>query len=192
MKKIKKRTSSPVYLARSILPLSLFFAISTTMTTGQFLWGPLSARIMRTWLVVSLAACGPWELAVSSLFDGPSHGTRPKPPSKFVEILSITRYNRRFNVPILPWLYKSVIDNPSTHSSSRKNLRVYHTIAIYQASCAIEMGSREIKELTVVLCSAYGPAGRKDSRVPCRLSLRLGCATRRRVCLAGIYDWVWR
>jgi hypothetical protein len=89
------------------------------MTTGQFLWGPLSARIMRTWLVVSLAACGPWEPAVSSLFGGPARGTRPKLPSKFVEILSITHYNRRFNVLILPWQYKSVIGTPSTHSSSR-------------------------------------------------------------------------
>jgi hypothetical protein len=69
-KKMKKNKEAynhpclPCAVHSSPLPF-LLFAIPTTMTTGQFfLWGPLSARIMRTWLVVSLATCGPWEPAV--------------------------------------------------------------------------------------------------------------------------------
>jgi hypothetical protein len=107
--------------------------------------------------------------AVGFLRNGPTRGTRPKPPSKFVEILSITRYNRRFNVLILLWLYKSVIGTPLTHSSSRcLNSRVYHTITIYQASCAIEMDSRERKELAIVLSSACRLVGRAWDPTPAR------------------------
>jgi hypothetical protein len=115
--------------------------------------------------------------AVGFLRNGHARGTRPNAPSKFVEILSITRYNRRFNVLILLWLYKSVIGTPSTHSSSRRlNSRVYHTIAIYQANCAIEMDNRERKELAVVLSSACRPVGRAWDPTP-------ACGRRRRAAM---------